>query len=267
LKRYEETFDGEFYVIYLVIAFSVITSVAHLSIASCLYEYYRKELKEFRQPLRWLEYSITASLMMVVVLLLCNMTNAFVLGAITLLTMSYNSFGAAMEYPSVKLWAIRFWFYVISVLGFGFSFFVAFMYYYRAIAPWLDLLTDGYTCSAWADLFGFVTIVVWSLFLSYLTFPLNDTFKHVFLCCTESGCCGQDKNEAFISLDEPDEDVNCCMRCFYDEHKGIRGQELHELRRQDCYRFFEVMYIMLSFISKTILVVFVMSSALMRGSD
>ena len=267
LKRYEEDFNGEFFVVYLVIAFSAITAFAHFSIATCCYSYYRDELKQFRQPLRWLEYSITASIMMVVVLLLCNMTNAFILAATLLLTMSYNSFGAAMEYPSVKLWAIRFWFYMVSTIGFAFSFFVAFIYYYRAIAPWLDLNSDGYTCSAWEDLFGFVAIVVWSLFLSYLTFPLNDTAKHVFLCCTERGCCGQDENEAFISLDQPDEDVNCCLRCFYDEHKGVRGQDLHEIRRQDCYRFFEVMYIILSFISKTILVVIVMYSALMRGSD
>ena len=127
LKQYEETFNNEFYVVYLVIAFSGITSIAHFSIASCLYSYYRRELKEFRQPLRWLEYSITASIMMVIVLLLCNMTDAFVLGGIVLLTMSYNSFGAAMEYPSIKLWAIRLWFYVISTLGFAYSFFVAFM--------------------------------------------------------------------------------------------------------------------------------------------
>lgn len=267
LKRYQEDFNGEFYVIYLVIAFSALTSISHFSIASCLYDYYRSELGKFRQPLRWLEYSITASIMMAVVLLLCNMTNAFILGAVLLLTMSYNSFGAAMEYPSIDQWAVRFWFYMISTLGFAFSFFVAFMFYYRAIAPWLDLNKDGYTCSAWGDLFGFVAIVVWSLFLSYLTFPINDTIKHVFLCCTQRGCCGQDDNEAFITLDEPDEDVNCCMRCFYDQHKGVRGLELHEKRRQDCYKFFEVMYIILSFVSKTILVVIVMWSALQRGSD
>ena len=267
LKRYEENFNGEFYVVYLVIAFSTLTSIAHFSIATCLYNYYRSELDKFRQPLRWLEYSITASIMMAVVLLLCNMTNAFILGAVLLLTMSYNSFGAAMEYPSIDQWAVRFWFYMISTLGFVFSFFVAFMFYYRAIAPWLDLNDDGYTCSAWGDLFGFVGIVVWSLFISYLTFPLNDTVKHVFLCCTQRGCCGQDENEAFISLDEPDDDVNCCLRCFYQQHKGVRGMQLHEKRRQDCYRFFEVMYIILSFVSKTILVVIVMYSALQRGSD
>lgn len=267
VKRYEETFNGEFYVVYLVIAFSAITSFAHFSIGTCLYDYYITELKQFRQPLRWLEYSITASVMMVIVLLLCNMTNAFILGASLLLTMSYNSFGAAMEYPSVKLWAVRCWFYIISTLGFAYTFFIAFMFYYRAIIPWLELVDDGYTCSAWGDLFGFVGIVVWSLFISYLTFPLNDTIKHVFLCCTERGCCGQDENEAFMSLDEPDEDVNCCMRCFYKEHKGVRGQDLHEKRRQDCYLFFEFCYIMLSFFSKTILVAIVMSSALMRGAD
>ncbi len=265
-KKYEETFNDEFYVIYLPIAFSAITFLFHISLATCLKSSYDYELSMFRQPFRWVEYSITASIMMVNVLLLNNVTDLFILSGIVLLTVSYNSFGGAMEYPSPKDWCPRLWFYTVSTLGFAFSFLVTFLYYYRAISPWMELKDDGYTCAAWGDLFGYVQIIVWGLFGSYLTFPINDTVKHVYLCCTERGCCGMPMNEALLVQTEPDDDLTCCWRCCLDEHKSIRGLELHEARRKDCYRCFESLYIFLSFVSKSFLVINIMIAALMRGN-
>lgn len=266
-KKYEETFNDEFYVVYLPIAFSTITFLFHASLASCLKGSYDYQLSVFRQPYRWIEYSITASIMMVNVLLLNNVTDLFILSGIVLLTVSYNSFGGAMEYPSPKEWAPRLWFYTVSTLGFAYAFTVTFMYYYRAISPWLELENDGYTCASWGDLFGYIQIIVWGLFLSYLTFPINDTFKHVYLCCTERGCCGLPKNEALFVQTDPDDDLNCCWRCCLSEHKSIRGLKLHEERRKDCFRCFEAFYIFLSFLSKSFLVLNVMVAALMRGND
>ena len=266
-KKYEETFNDEFYVVYLPIAFSTITFLFHASLASCLKGSYDYQLSVFRQPYRWIEYSITASIMMVNVLLLNNVTDLFILSGIVLLTVSYNSFGGAMEYPSPKEWAPRLWFYTVSTLGFAYAFTVTFLYYYRAISPWLELENDGYTCASWGDLFGYVQIIVWGLFASYLTFPINDTFKHVYMCCTERGCCGLPKNEALFVQTEPDDDLNCCWRCCLSEHKSIRGLKLHEERRKDCYRCFEAFYIFLSFLSKSFLVLNVMIAALMRGND
>ncbi len=266
-KRYEETFNDEFYVVYLPIAFSTITFLFHASLATCLKGSYDYELSVFRQPYRWIEYSLTASIMMVNVLLLNNVTDLFILSGIVLLTISYNSFGGAMEYPRPNEWAPRLWFYTVSTLGFAYAFTVTFLYYYRAISPWLDLENDGYTCASWGDLFGYVQIIVWGLFASYLTFPINDTFKHVYLCCTERGCCGLPKNEALFVQTEPDDDLNCCWRCCLNEHKSIRGLKLHEERRKDCYRCFEAFYIFLSFLSKSFLVLNVMIAALMRGND
>ena len=266
-KRYEETFNDEFYVVYLPIAFSTITFLFHASLATCLKGSYDYELSVFRQPYRWIEYSLTASIMMVNVLLLNNVTDLFILSGIVLLTISYNSFGGAMEYPRPNEWAPRLWFYTVSTLGFAYAFTVTFLYYYRAISPWLELENDGYTCASWGDLFGYVQIIVWGLFASYLTFPINDTFKHVYLCCTERGCCGLPKNEALFVQTEPDDDLNCCWRCCLNEHKSIRGLKLHEERRKDCYRCFEAFYIFLSFLSKSFLVLNVMIAALMRGND
>ena len=266
-KRYEETFNDEFYVVYLPIAFSTITFLFHASLATCLKGSYDYELSVFRQPYRWIEYSLTASIMMINVLLLNNVTDLFILSGIVLLTISYNSFGGAMEYPRPNEWAPRLWFYTVSTLGFAYAFTVTFLYYYRAISPWLELENDGYTCASWGDLFGYVQIIVWGLFASYLTFPINDTFKHVYLCCTERGCCGLPKNEALFVQTEPDDDLNCCWRCCLNEHKSIRGLKLHEERRKDCYRCFEAFYIFLSFLSKSFLVLNVMIAALMRGND
>jgi len=87
----------------------------------------------------------------------------------------------------------------------------------------------------------------------------------VFLCCTERGTFGYDENEALIVLDEPDDDLTCCWRCFVDKNEKLRGIALHEKRRVDAYRCAEVGYIILSFVSKTILVAIVGIAALNRG--
>ena len=267
VKKYEETFNDEFYVIYLPIAFSVITFLFHAALATFLNQAYENELVVFRQPFRWIEYSITASIMMINVLLLNNVTDLFILSGIVLLTVSYNSFGGAMEYPSPKDWCPRLWFYIVSTMGFAFCFTVTFLYYYRAISPYLELNNEGYQCASWGDLFGYIQIIVWGLFGSYLTFPINDAAKHVYLCCTERGCCGMPENEALLVQTEPDEDLTCCWRCCLFEHPSIRGLKLHEARRKDCYRCFESMFVFLSFVSKSFLVINIMVAALMRGND
>lgn len=260
-KRESYEFPVPIYILYLVIAFSLITSIFHLSLATCCFSFYESELREKRQPLRWFEYSITASIMMVIVLQLNNVTDPFILGSAVCLVASYNTLGAAMEYPAVKNWGVRVWFYAVSTLGFAMTFLTGFLYYYAAISPWMDV--GG--CAAWQDIFGFVGIAVWTLFGSYLTFPLLDTVKHAFLCCTERGVFGYSEDEAMVTLDEPDDDLTCCWRCFVDKNPSIRGIALHEKRRVDAYRCAEVGYIILSFVSKTILVGIVGIAALNRG--
>jgi hypothetical protein len=262
-KREGYEFPFAFYVLYLVIAFSLITSMFHFSLATCCFSFYESELAAKRQPLRWLEYSITASIMMVIVLQLNSVTDPFILGSAICLVASYNTLGAAMEYPEVKQWGVRVWFYAISTLGFAMTFLTGFLYYYAAVSPWFDLGE----CSAWGDLFNFVSIAVWSLFGSYLTFPLLDTIKHAFLCCTERGAFGYADDSAMVTLDEPDDELTCCWRCFVDKNETLRGIALHEKRRVDAYRCAEVGYIVLSFVSKTILVGIVGIAALGRGGD
>ena len=68
-----------------------------------------------------------------------------------------------------------------------------------------------------------------------------------------------------VVLDEPDDELTCCWRCCVDKNEKLRGIELHEKRRVDVYRCTEVGYIILSFVSKTILVVIVGSASLGRG--
>ena len=168
-----------------------------------------------------------------------------------------------MEYPPVRNYCVRVWFYAISTLGFAMTFLTGFLYYYAAVSPWFDLGE----CSAWGDLFDFISIAIWSLFGSYLTFPLLDTIKHAFLCCTERGSFGYDDDSAMVTLDEPDDELTCCWRCFVDNNEALRGVALHEKRRVDAYRCAEVGYIVLSFVSKTILVGIVGLAALGRGGE
>ena len=77
--------------------------------------------------------------MMIIVLQLSNVTDPFILGSSFLLVASYNTLGAALEYPEVKKWGVRVWFYAVSTLGFAMTFLTSFLYYYAAISPWLDV--------------------------------------------------------------------------------------------------------------------------------
>lgn len=263
---WDEDGTNDMYLIYLVILFSLITSCCHCSMATCCFTCYVADLNRFRQSFRWIEYSLTASLMMIVILQLSNVTDGFILGGCFILTMAYNMFGLAMEFAPVKEWSARVLFYIISTLLFGATFFVAFVFYYSAINPWFSLKDDGYTCAAYDELFLFVTVGIWTLLGTYLTFPILDIFKHTYLCCTERGCCGQERNTALVVHSEPDDDLNCIWRCCLKPHRQFRGVELHEKRRIDCYKSYEIGYIVLSFLSKTILVGVVASAALMRGN-
>ena len=54
---------------------------------------------------------------------------------------------------------------------------------------------------------------------------------------------------------------------FRSKYEALRGIALHEKRRVDAYRCAEVGYIILSFVSKTILVGIVGLAALGRGGE
>ena len=63
----------------LITAFCVLTALFHALLAWPLNKEYRSWLDRYRQPLRYVEYSITASIMFVIVLALSRVTDVYLL--------------------------------------------------------------------------------------------------------------------------------------------------------------------------------------------
>jgi len=81
----------------MVALFMFISAAAHLLIGTVLYKKYIKHLKKGMNPYRWYEYSISASLMIVIIAMLTTIFDIGTLIALFTLTMVMNLMGLVME--------------------------------------------------------------------------------------------------------------------------------------------------------------------------
>lgn len=81
----------------LIALFLLISSTAHLLIGSILYERYKIHLKNGMNPYRWYEYSISASLMIVIIAMLTSIYDIGTLLCLFILTAVMNLMGLMME--------------------------------------------------------------------------------------------------------------------------------------------------------------------------
>lgn len=81
----------------LIALFLLISSAAHLFIGSILYERYVKNLKKGMNPYRWYEYSVSASLMIVIIAMLTTIYDIGTLLCLFTLTAVMNLLGLVME--------------------------------------------------------------------------------------------------------------------------------------------------------------------------
>jgi len=81
----------------LVAIFLFISATAHLLLSTVMYEWYVEKLKNNINPARWYEYSISASLMIVIIAMLTTIYDFGTLLALFTLTMVMNLTGLVME--------------------------------------------------------------------------------------------------------------------------------------------------------------------------
>jgi len=81
----------------LIALFLLISAIAHLLIGSILYQKYVKNLKKGMNPYRWYEYSVSASLMIVIIAMLTTIYDFGTLLALFTLTAVMNLMGLMME--------------------------------------------------------------------------------------------------------------------------------------------------------------------------
>lgn len=96
---------GELYITLLVAAFFALSSVFHLLNATLLRDFYLRELRACRTPTRWIEYSLSAPVMIVVIAYGLGVRNRAELAAIAVLvgvTMPFGYWTETAARPSAS---------------------------------------------------------------------------------------------------------------------------------------------------------------------
>lgn len=192
----------------LICAFCVLTSISHTLIAWPIRDAYEYWLTRNTQPLRYLEYSLTASIMFVIVLTLTRVTDLYLLLANALLMCCVNVFGGVLEWVTLGLpmeftprpWAIRAWAWLVSALVFVFQFWQLWDIYDQTVAPWLDETNE--TAELMQQLFGFVTILNSVILFCFVTFPLVNMVQFLYYTNKQCRSCMQkaSKDDVYFAL-------------------------------------------------------------------
>lgn len=91
---------------YFSVVFLLLSAIQHGLLAGPLWKTYLAWVREGRNPLRWVEYSLSASVMHIHVSLLCGIYDVhilFLIGGLTAVTMLFGLFAEETRKPSVFL--------------------------------------------------------------------------------------------------------------------------------------------------------------------
>lgn len=249
--------DTTIYLWWGVVAFCLITTIFHFMLAwgvyandeddaeddekencncsNCSVPYYTW-IKNGRQPMRWAEYSITASIMIVLVLVINRVTDVYQIIYSFILMELINSFGAGIDYVNNPLIVLWFWF--CSGSAFVWQFVLIFNTYFNTIKPYVTRTEDFTADELWGGLFGFITPLNYAIFFSFMTFAITNV---VHQCFRFQGCFHFPR---------------CCV---------IKAKKEVEKEKRTLYMFWaELTYIILSFVSKGLLVIIVSVGATAR---
>lgn len=150
----------------LVALFLLISAVAHFLLASVLYDWYVKNLKKGINKLRWIEYSFSASIMIVAIALLTGILDLAALVLLFVVNASMILFGWMMELYNQKTEETR-WFPFIAGCIAG-------------AAPWIAIgirLLSAYLEPA-SSIPGFVIAIFISIGIFFNIFALNQLLQY-----------------------------------------------------------------------------------------
>lgn len=144
----------------LVAAFLFISAIAHFTVASpWAFKWYASNLKRGINYIRWYEYAFSASLMIVLIAMLCGIYDIVALLGLFTLTAVMNLFGLMMEVHNQTTektdWTA---FYFGCIAG---------------IVPWIGIAVYFLGSAHSGHMPTFVYFITGSLFLLYCTFAVN----------------------------------------------------------------------------------------------
>jgi hypothetical protein len=140
----------------LVAIFLYISAMAHFLIASVFYRRYVKHLKNHINPYRWYEYSISASLMIVIIAMLTTIYDVGTLMALFVLTAVMNLCGLMMELHNQTTKKTDWTSYIIGCIA--------------GIVPWIVIFIPLITAESVPD---FVIYIFVSIAIFFNCFAIN----------------------------------------------------------------------------------------------
>jgi hypothetical protein len=147
-----------------VAAFLFISAVAHFLIASPgIYPWYRENLQQGRNYARWVEYSLSASWMVVLIALITGISEVAALIALFGVNASMILFGLLMEHyeqPGRANW-MAFWFGCLA-----------------GAVPWVAIAIYLWSPTTSAEPPAFVYAIFVSLFLFFNSFAINMALQY-----------------------------------------------------------------------------------------
>ena len=140
----------------LVAIFLFISAAAHIFIATVFYTRYVKNLKKNMNPFRWFEYSISASLMIVIIAMLTSIYDFGTLLALFTLTAIMNLCGLMMELHNQTTKKTNWTSYIIGCIA--------------GIVPWVVIFIPLITAESVPD---FVIYIFISIAIFFNCFAIN----------------------------------------------------------------------------------------------
>lgn len=145
---------------YLVAAFFFISALAHATIATVYRKRYEAELEEGINRARWVEYSISASIMMVAIGVLVGVYDLSTLIMLFALTAVMNLLGLVMELHNKKSAKPSWSSYIVGSIA--------------GIVPWIVIaLYLGYGALYGSTAPTFVYVIFVSIFVFFMSFAVN----------------------------------------------------------------------------------------------
>ncbi len=148
-------------------SFLLLSAMFHFVIATVGFPAYGAELRRGRNRFRWVEYSISSTLMILLIALVTGITDLAALIALGFVNVAMILFGWIMEMvnaPEERTWWTPFWFGCIAGIG-----------PWVAIAAYLvvNISQDGSDGPP-----GFVYGIIFSLFFFFNTFAINQWLQY-----------------------------------------------------------------------------------------
>ncbi len=150
----------------LVALFLFISAIAHFSISTVLFDKYKGFLKKHMNPYRWYEYSVSASVMIVIIAMLTGIYDLGLLVALFVLVAVMNLMGLMMEKHNQLTEEVDWTAYIIGCIA--------------GAAPWvvIGIYFGGSIIASGGDVPNFVIGIYFSLLVFFNLFAINMVLQY-----------------------------------------------------------------------------------------